>query len=55
MADTEHGHGEHDPNAAPMHHEIDERFSGLQVGAAIVLAIGALGLGIVAGLLFANT
>lgn len=54
MADT-HGHGDVDPEAAPMHHDIDERFSSFQIAAAAVMGIGALVLGVVFGIVFANT
>jgi hypothetical protein len=47
-------HGPEDPEAAPMHHDIDERFSQLHVGAAAVLGIVAIVLGIVFGITLAN-
>ncbi|MCC7366343.1 MAG: hypothetical protein IT303_18445 [Dehalococcoidia bacterium] len=52
-ADAHHGHHD-DPNAAPMHHDIVERFSGAMVGYMATLGVVAIVAGIVAGLLFAN-
>ncbi|MGI8424645.1 MAG: hypothetical protein ACR2NO_11155 [Chloroflexota bacterium] len=43
-----------DPNAAPMHHDIKERFETVQVVIAGSLGMLALIAGIVAGLLFVN-
>ncbi len=43
-----------DPNAAPMHHEIDERFSTFHIAAAAILGVVALTLGAVFGMVFAN-
>ncbi len=51
MADS---HDNEDPNAAPMRQYIDENFSEFQVGAAWVLGIVALALGIVFGITMAN-
>ncbi len=51
MADS---HAPEDPNVAPMHHEIDERFSSFQIGVAAAMGIIALVLGIVFGIVFAN-
>ncbi len=51
MADT---HGEEDPNVAPTHYDIDERFSGFQIGAAAFLGLVALVLGSVLGVVLAN-
>ncbi len=47
-------HAPEDPNVAPMHHDIDERFSSFQVGVAAVMGIVAITLGIVFGLVLAN-
>ncbi len=49
MADA---HGHEDPNAAPMHHDIVERFSDGSVVFCYLLAFVALVAGIVAGLTF---
>ncbi|MGE5595993.1 MAG: hypothetical protein ACM3S1_08165 [Hyphomicrobiales bacterium] len=52
-ADGHHGHAE-DPNAAPMHHDIQEQFSAFAVvltGALLTIAIAA---GIIFGLVLAN-
>jgi len=43
-----------DPNTAPMHHDIEERFSQLQVAFAIALGLAAIVAGVLSGLLFAN-
>ena len=43
------------PEEAPMHHDVDERFTSFQVGAAAVLGVAAIVAGIVAGLVFSNT
>lgn len=52
MADT---HGQTpDPNAAPMHHEIKESFSTVDVTICIVLGLVAIAAGIISGLLFIN-
>lgn len=51
MADA---HGADDPNAAPMHHEIHERFSSWQVAFCVVLGAIAIVGGLVAGLLVVN-
>lgn len=53
MADT-HATTE-DPNAAPMHHDIKERFSQAQIAFAVGLGAIAIVAGTVSGLLFANT
>lgn len=52
MAET---HGHEDPNAAPMHHDIDERFTEFQIGAAGFLGVVAIVLGVVLGVTLANT
>jgi hypothetical protein len=51
MADS---HANDDPNVAPMHHDIDEGFSSLQIGAAAILGVVAIILGIVLGVVLAN-
>ncbi len=52
MADT-HATTE-DPNAAPMHHDIKEQFTRLQIAIAVSLGGIAIAAGIVFGLLLAN-
>lgn len=54
MADSHGAHGEADPNAAPMHHDIVETFSPGAVLFCYVLAALALISGVVAGLVFIN-
>lgn len=51
MADA---HGHEDPNAAPMHHDIVEKFSTGSVLFCYVLAAIALVAGVVAGLTIVN-
>lgn len=43
-----------DPNAAPMHHEIVERFAAAQVAVAVGLGAIAIIAGIVLGLVLVN-
>lgn len=43
-----------DPNAAPMHHEIKERFSSAQVALAGFLGIAAIVAGLVLGMVLVN-
>lgn len=43
-----------DPNAAPMHHEIYERFTTIQIAIAVALGGIAIIAGIVLGLVLAN-
>jgi hypothetical protein len=43
-----------DPNASPMHHEIEPRFAALYVWVAGLLGFAAITVGIVLGLLLAN-
>jgi hypothetical protein len=43
-----------DPNTAPMHHDIEERFSRLQIAFAVALGLVAIVAGVVSGLLLAN-
>lgn len=43
-----------DPNAAPMHHDLKERFSQAQIAFAVALGGIAIVAGVVFGLLFAN-
>ncbi len=52
MADT-HATSE-DPNAAPMHHDIKERFSQAQIALAVALGGIAIVAGVLFGLLLAN-
>ena len=52
MADS-HGPAP-DPNAAPMHHEIKERFSTVDVTICIVLGLAAIVAGIISGIIFVN-
>lgn len=52
MADT-HGHAP-DPNAAPMHSEVKERFSPRDVTIAVTLGLAAIVAGIVCGVIFVN-
>ena len=52
MADS-HGPAP-DPNAAPMHHEIKEQFSPVEVAICVVLGLAALVAGIVTGIIFVN-
>ena len=52
MADS-HGPAP-DPNAAPMHHEIKERFSPVDVTICIALGLVAIAAGIISGLVFVN-
>jgi hypothetical protein len=47
-------HGHEDPNAAPMHHDIQERFSQGQEFFCYMLALIALVAGVVAGLTIVN-
>ena len=47
-------HGYDDPNAAPMHHEIKEYFSGLEVFLAGFLCTVAVTAGIILGIVVAN-
>lgn len=47
-------HGHDDPNAAPMHQDIQERFSQGQVLFCYLLAAVALVAGVVAGLTIVN-
>lgn len=54
MADSHDAHGEADPNVAPMHHDIVEKFSPGAVLFCYALAALALISGIVAGLVFVN-
>jgi hypothetical protein len=49
-----HGHAPEDPNAAPMHHDIDENFSSFHIAAAAILGLLALVLGSVFGVVLAN-
>jgi len=49
-----HGHAPVNPEAAPMHHEIDEGFSSFHIAAAAILGIAALVLGSVLGVVLAN-
>ena len=44
-----------DPNTAPMHHEIEQRFSRFQVAFGVGLGLVAIVAGVVAGLLLANS
>jgi len=50
MADT---HAQ-DPNVAPTHYEVRERFPSLLYGLAAALGIGATALGIILGIVLAN-
>ncbi len=43
-----------DPNAAPMHHEIVEKFSNIHVAVALTMGIVATIAGIVLGLVLVN-
>jgi hypothetical protein len=43
-----------DPNAAPMHHDIVEKFAGIHVAVALALGVVATVVGIVLGLVFVN-
>jgi len=43
-----------DPNAAPMHHEIQARFAAWQVTLAVVLGASAIVTGLVLGIVLAN-
>ena len=43
-----------DPNAAPMHHEIRERFASVHVTIAAALGILAIVAGVLFGILLAN-
>lgn len=54
MADTHAAHGHDDPNAAPMHHEIQENFSAAAVLFCYILAAAALIAGVVLGITFIN-
>jgi hypothetical protein len=54
MADSHDAHGHDDPNAAPMHHEIQEQFSAGAVLFCYLLAALALLGGLVAGLTIVN-
>jgi len=54
MADAHDAHGHADPNAAPMHQDIQERFSASAVLFCYVLAILALVGGVLTGLIFIN-
>lgn len=51
MADS---HGADDPNVAPMHLEVKERFTSLQVAIAVAFGGIAIVLGTVLGLVLAN-
>jgi len=52
MADT-HGAAP-DPNAAPMHHDIVDRFTNLQIAIAVGLGAVAIVLGTILGLVVVN-
>ncbi len=52
MADAHHG--EHNPNAAPMHTDVRESFEGGALVFCYLLTIVALVAGLGAGLLFVN-
>ena len=54
MADSHDAHSHEDPNAAPMHHEIQERFSTPAVLFCYALAALALLGGLIAGLTVIN-
>ena len=54
MADSHDTHGHEDPNAAPMHHDIVEKFSPGAVLFCYVLAAAALLGGLIAGLTIVN-
>lgn len=54
MADSHDAHGEADPNVAPMHQDIVEKFSPGAVLFCYALAALALISGLVAGLVFVN-
>lgn len=43
-----------DPNAAPMHHEIQARFAAWQVALAAGLCAGAISIGVILGIVLAN-
>lgn len=43
-----------DPNAAPMHHEIKERFARVDVTICVALGLIAIVVGIVSGMIFVN-
>ncbi len=44
-----------DPNTAPMHHDIAERFSRLQIAFATAVGLVAIVAGVLSGLLFADS
>ena len=50
MEDTQAAHGHEDPNAAPMHHDIQQTFSKGAVIFCYVLAAASLLAGVIAGL-----
>jgi hypothetical protein len=52
MADS-HGHAP-DPNAAPMHSEVKESFSTLDIAICMALALIAIGAGTICGIIFVN-
>ena len=54
MADTHEVHGHEDPNAAPMHPEIVEKFAPASVLFCYLLAAAALLGGLIAGLMIIN-
>lgn len=43
-----------DPNAAPMHHDVRDKFAGWQVGLAAVAGLAATVVGLVLGLTLVN-
>ncbi|HEY5476679.1 MAG TPA: hypothetical protein VIK11_08175 [Tepidiformaceae bacterium] len=43
-----------DPNVAPPHQDVRDRFSPLQVTLCLVLGLAAIAGGIISGILFAN-
>lgn len=51
MADS---HPPANPEEAPIHYDVDERFTSFQIGAAAMLGAVAIVAGIVAGLVFSN-
>lgn len=53
--DAHNPHHDDDPNVAPTHAEIEERFTPVQVAFCAVLAAVAIVGGIVAGLTITNT
>lgn len=44
-----------DPNAAPTHQDVRDRFSSWQVALCLVLGLAAIAGGIITGILFANS